>query len=66
MTFPHVFSSDPHVIEAAIAHKVSVLTTSYISPQMQSAHDRCQEAGIVVLNELGEYVLLLLGLVADF
>lgn len=52
--FPNLFCSDPQVIEAAVAQKVSVLTTSYISPQMQSAHDKCQEAGIVVLNELGE------------
>lgn len=54
MNFSDPFCSDPQVIEAAIAQKVSVLTTSYISPQMQSAHDRCKEAGIVVLNEIGE------------
>lgn len=46
---------DPFVIEAAIARKIPVLTTSYISPDMQAQHERCVEAGIPVLNEIGEF-----------
>ncbi|MCJ1462099.1 hypothetical protein MMC07_000699 [Pseudocyphellaria aurata] len=42
----------PFVIEAAISHKISALTTSYISPEMQSTNERCKTAGITVLNEI--------------
>lgn len=45
---------DPFVIEAAISHKIPALTTSYISPEMQSTNERCKAAGITVLNEIGE------------
>lgn len=43
----------PSVIEAAISHKIPALTTSYISPEMQSTNERCKAAGITVLNEIG-------------
>ena len=43
----------PFVIEGAIARKIPVLTTSYISPEMQATDERCKAAGIPVLNEIG-------------
>lgn len=45
--------SDHHVIEAAIKHKAHVLTTSYISPEMEALEGKAKEAGIQVVNELG-------------
>ena len=29
------------------------MTTSYVSPAMQALEERCKEAGIVVMNEIG-------------
>ena len=41
------------VIEAAIAAKVNVVTTSYASPAMNALDQRCKDAGIIVYNEVG-------------
>ena len=44
----------PYIIEAAIAHKKPVLTTSYISPEMKALDAKAKEAGVLVLNEIGK------------
>jgi spermidine synthase len=41
------------VIESAIRNKKHVVTTSYVSPAMKALEDKCKEAGIVVMNEIG-------------
>jgi len=43
----------PHIVEAAIKHKVPALTTSYVSPEMAALEPRVKEAGILVMNEIG-------------
>lgn len=43
----------PHVIKAAIQHKKHVLTTSYVSPEVEALRGEAEKAGIVVMNELG-------------
>ena len=45
-----------HVIvaKACIKHGVDMLTTSYVSPEMQALNDEALKAGIVILNEIGE------------
>ena len=44
----------PIVAEACIRHRVNMVTTSYISPEMQAFDERAREAGIIILNEIGE------------
>lgn len=51
--FGGCYLADHHVIEAAIKLKAHVLTTSYISPEMEALQDKAKEAGIQVINELG-------------
>lgn len=41
------------VIRAAIVAKRNVVTTSYVSPEMQSLDQQCKDAGITVFNEIG-------------
>lgn len=41
------------VIESAIRNKKHVVTTSYVSPAMKALEEKCQEAGIIVFNEIG-------------
>ncbi|CAG7937146.1 unnamed protein product [Penicillium salamii] len=48
---PYTFHAT--VIESAIRTKTNVVTTSYVSPAMQALEERCKEAGIVVMNEIG-------------
>lgn len=45
-----------HVIvaKACIKHKVNMVTTSYVSPEMQALDSEAKAAGIVILNEIGE------------
>lgn len=45
-----------HVIvaKACIRHKVNMVTTSYVSPEMAALDTEAKEAGIVILNEIGE------------
>jgi len=44
----------PIVAKACIRHHVNMVTTSYISPEMASLKDQAAEAGIIILNEIGE------------
>ena len=41
------------VIEAAIKVKKHVVTSSYVSPAIQAFDEKCKEAGITVMNEIG-------------
>ncbi|RLD21717.1 MAG: saccharopine dehydrogenase [Bacteroidetes bacterium] len=45
-----------HVIvaKACIKHGKNMVTTSYISPEMMALDDEAKNAGIVILNEIGE------------
>jgi len=45
-----------HVIvaKACIKNKINMLTTSYVSPEMKALDAEAKEAGIVILNEIGE------------
>jgi saccharopine dehydrogenase (NADP+, L-glutamate forming)/spermidine synthase len=42
------------VAEACIKHRKNMVTTSYISPQMAALDQQAKEAGIIILNEIGE------------
>jgi len=44
----------PIVAEACISNRVNMVTTSYISPEMQALDEKAREAGIIILNEIGE------------
>ena len=41
------------IIKLAIKNKVSVVTTSYVSPAIKELETAAKEAGIVLLNEVG-------------
>jgi len=41
------------VIRSAIRNKVNVVTTSYVSAEMQALDEEAKQAGIIVLNEIG-------------
>ncbi|MBL4747024.1 MAG: saccharopine dehydrogenase NADP-binding domain-containing protein [Flavobacteriaceae bacterium] len=45
-----------HVIvaKACLKHKVNMVTTSYISPEMKALDKEALEKGIIILNEIGE------------
>lgn len=45
-----------HVIvaKACLKHKVNMVTTSYIKPEMKVLDEEAKKVGIVILNELGE------------
>jgi len=47
-------SLHPVVARACINNRVSMVTTSYIGPEMRALDDAAKEAGIVILNEIGE------------
>jgi len=47
------YSHHATVIESAIRTKTNVVTTSYVSPAMQALDQRCRDAGITVMNEMG-------------
>ncbi len=42
------------VAEACIKNHVNMVTTSYISPEMAEMDAQAKEAGIIILNEIGE------------
>jgi len=42
-----------HVIEEAIKQKKSIVTPSYISPEVRALESAAKEAGILIMNELG-------------
>ena len=41
------------IAKQAIAHRVPMITTSYVSPDMQALDAAAREAGILLLNEIG-------------
>ncbi len=41
------------VARAAIRHRVPMITTSYVSPEMQALDAEAREAGVLILNESG-------------
>lgn len=43
----------PLVAQQCITHKVNMLTSSYVSAQLQALHDKASEAGITMVNEVG-------------
>lgn len=44
----------PFVAKACIKNRVNMVTTSYISPEMRALDEEAKEAGILILNEIGE------------
>ncbi|MBC8442276.1 MAG: saccharopine dehydrogenase NADP-binding domain-containing protein [Deltaproteobacteria bacterium] len=42
------------VAKACLKHKTNMVTTSYISPQMDELHTEAQKKYILILNEIGE------------
>ncbi|MCP4228766.1 MAG: saccharopine dehydrogenase [bacterium] len=48
---PYVYHVE--VAERCIEHKVDMVTTSYVSPQMKALDKPAREAGIFILNEIG-------------
>ncbi len=45
-----------HVIiaKACLKHRINMVTTSYISPEMKAMDENAKKAGIIILNEIGE------------
>jgi alpha-aminoadipic semialdehyde synthase len=43
----------PTIAECAIAHKVPMITASYVSPGMEALRSKAEESGTYVVNELG-------------
>jgi saccharopine dehydrogenase (NADP+, L-glutamate forming) len=41
------------VAKIAIAHRVPVITTSYVGPEMRALDGAARDAGVIVLNEIG-------------
>lgn len=48
---PFVFH--PTVAELCISHKKDMVTASYVSPEMRALGERAEEAGVLLLNEIG-------------
>ncbi len=48
---PYTFH--PRVAKICLAHGKSMVTTSYVSPEMQDLHEEAIEKGILLLNEMG-------------
>jgi len=42
------------VAKACIKNRVNMVTTSYISPELKALNKEVKEAGIIILNEIGE------------
>ena len=42
------------VAEACLKHRKNLVTTSYLSPAIETLDGRCREAGILILKEIGE------------
>lgn len=42
------------VARACLRHGKNMVTTSYVSPEMEGFDERCREEGIIILNEIGE------------
>jgi len=43
----------PHVAEFCIENGTNLVTASYVSPEIQALDERCKDAGITILNEVG-------------
>ncbi len=45
-----------HVViaKACLKHRVNMITTSYISPEMKALNEEAIKVGIIILNEIGE------------
>ncbi|CAK9013355.1 unnamed protein product [Durusdinium trenchii] len=41
------------VAKMAIQHGVSMVTASYVSPEMAALHEAAEKAGVLILNEVG-------------
>ncbi len=41
------------VAEICLEHKTNMITTSYVSEEMQNLNDRAKDCGILILNEIG-------------
>jgi saccharopine dehydrogenase (NADP+, L-glutamate forming)/spermidine synthase len=41
------------VAKIAIARRVPMITTSYVSPEMRALHGAARDAGVLLLNEIG-------------
>ena len=42
------------VAKSCLKHRINMVTTSYISPEMKALDDEVKKAGIIILNEIGE------------
>jgi saccharopine dehydrogenase-like NADP-dependent oxidoreductase len=42
------------VARACLKHQKNMVTTSYISPEMEALDDECRDRDIIILNEIGE------------
>ena len=42
------------VAQACLKHRINMVTTSYISPEMAALDEQAKENGIIILNEIGE------------
>ena len=42
------------VAQACLKHRKNMVTTSYISPEMDKLHEDCLKSNILILNEIGE------------
>ena len=42
------------VAKACLKHRINMVTTSYISPEMKALDENAKKAGIIILNEIGE------------
>lgn len=42
------------VAQASLRYRKNMVTTSYISPEMEALDEFCRERGILILNEIGE------------
>ena len=42
------------VAQACLKHRKNMVTTSYVSPEMEALDEGCRERGILILNEIGE------------
>jgi len=42
------------VANACLKHRINMVTTSYISPEMEALDGEAKKAGIIILNEIGE------------
>lgn len=44
----------PIIAKACLRHKRDMITTSYISPELEALDQQCKDKGILILSEIGE------------